>query len=311
MLKSFFIVLFSVFCVSGAGILFAYSNENHGGWDEKIYKKLRSYYQSRFSTDVYFVDIGSADDSREISIFIESLRAKRPELLVISGEELLKESCYELKKMKSVPVLFCGVSDFLESGLPSGNISGVGMAEPFASAIDAAERTMPPIKQICVVGDKSHFVASQEIEMICEDKGYKCDSFFPEPRFEKIRKILTDNVSERTVFIMLGLKKIIDEHNNIVADSKIAKAIEENGVRVVAIDKTWASRGALCGALPEAVHHAELICEMGDEIFHGRPVADLSVLVPKKGRKFINKKKADNFRLKVPDILLKDFQIIR
>lgn len=180
---------------------------------------------------------------------------------------------------KDVPIIFGGVNYFSESELINPNTTGIAQNDSQKEMIELILSLHPKTKTILIAGANSS-TAIADAKAITEqgELGFghiTFNSILADTFEELIEQI--DTYKEDAVIIATGTIK--DERGNFLDHATYSKKlIEETGLPVYAMAKTYIDDGAIGGLAVDPYIHGQMLADYINQLLQGKDIAELPII---------------------------------
>lgn len=206
------------------------------------------------------------------------------------------------KATKEIPVIFCGVSDPIESGVmkscekPDANITGVSDFAPVKGQLEFIKKVLPDAKQVNALymsTDANSILISTLAKEEAKDIGLKYTSYAVADE-KQLNKVLSD------VFRDTDALYLCEDEVTLSNADKIIDAANKAKVPIFAVTKSFMSFGTFATCLPDyedlGFNAGELALICLKEL---HPISNISVEYPVKCIGYVSESVAKELAIKV------------
>lgn len=243
---------------------------------------------------------------------IKKIEEFKPNLVIVFDDN----ACELVTKRyigTALPFVFCGMNgDPKDYGFPAENITGVIERGHVKESIELLKRLVPDVKKTAIITDNSptaqaFVIRVKKVELpieICEF--YSTDDF---DTWKAKVKELQSKVDAIGLFVYHTIKERGSEVS-LPAEDVLRWTLKNSALPEFALFDFTVKGGGLCGVVLSGYEQGKAAAEMALTILAGATPVNISIKCPEKGNPMVNKKRAAELNIKIPEDVFKEVTII-
>lgn len=205
---------------------------------------------------------------------------------------------------KETPVVFCGMNaDPSVYGFPAKNITGEIERFPFIEMISFLKELSPKVKKVAFISDDSPTGVGIEKQLDNIELPVETIEIIASNDFETWKSKIGEWQETTDAIGIITYHTIIDTTTGQSMDPDVVLdwIISNSNIPEFSSFDFAVKQGALCGVYISGNIHGKVAAETVIEILNGKSPGDIPVKQPKEGIKLLNKKRAEQLGLNIPE----------
>lgn len=204
---------------------------------------------------------------------------------------------------QKLPFVFCGMNGEPEDyGFPAENITGVLERELYAESIELLKKLVPKVKKVAMLFDESNTSKKAISQLRNTDLHVEVSEIFSTNDFNewkaKVRELQT-SVDALGVIAYHTLKDK-DSKTSLPMEAVLNWTLENSKIPDFSINDFTVRDGVLCGVVQSGYQQGKAAAEIALRILNGESPADIPVIAPREGITLVNKRRADDLKIQIP-----------
>ena len=214
---------------------------------------------------------------------------------------------------KTLPFVFAGMNDEPENyGFPAENITGVIERHLLRETIELFKRLVPDAKKCVLLADNSP--TSQKFMAQIKKTTLPIDisAVYNTNDFDTWKAKLKDVQSTVDVLGLFLYHTIKEKGGNVSlsSDTVLGWTLKNSQIPEFAFSDFTVRDGALCGVVMSGYVQGKTAAKMALTILAGASPANIPIQCPQEGTPMINKRRAEELNIRIPEDVLKEVEIV-
>jgi len=311
------ILLFSACTTDEKKVMLVFSYHQEYEWvEEEIQGVVDVLGDKHVMLEKFYMDTKqhtSDEWKQEISAkAFERIEEFQPDVLMVFDDNACKYVAQNYIGT-SLPVVFCGMNGYPDDyGFPTENITGVEERELWHESFNFIKELVPGVKKAVILLDNSSTaeLTAKRIENSPLIKDFM--DVYRIGTFDKWKESvlnIQDSTDALGLFVYFSIK---DSTGNTVPPEDILDwTLKNNSLPEFAILDFTVKNGAFCGVIETGYDQGKMAAEMVEKILNGQSPADIPVITPHKGEKYINGHRAVELGIQIPDEVKEEAIIVK
>ncbi len=266
-------------------------------WDSTgKYKTIISALNDSLPDDDIIV-INVKKNKKKVKNAVKRITNEMPDVIVLLGDEVLKEAAPEIK---AYPVIYALAVRPTDKIAAMKNVKGVPENVPINIQVDYIKKLFPTLKTIGVLFDQKNALQYAKIlRTVGDNRGITMDFIGVNSKDgveTAIHLAATDGFILPVYTALFNNKKML---------SKLVQQSIDNKVPLYGYSKQHVIDGALFTLLPDYQEHAELVVSFVKGVLSGIDIGQLSVSYGRRAIPFVNMSTVSKVGVKIPANVLK------
>ena len=243
---------------------------------------------------------------------VKKIEAFKPDVVMVFDDN----ACDLVAKQyigAKLPFVFCGMNGEPEDyGFPAENITGVLEREFYDESIELLKKLAPNVKKVAMLFDESNTSKKAISQLKNTDLHIEMSEIFSTNDFHEWKakvQALQTRVDALGVIAYHTLKDK-DAKTSLPMEAVLNWTLENSTLPDFSINDFTVRDGVLCGVVQSGYTQGKVAAEITLRVLNGESPADIPVIAPREGITLVNKRRADDLKIPIPDELSQSADLI-